>query len=521
MINIVKKYLEKNQYVNLTGDFEELFLSHPNYPSVFAITDSLNMLSVENIAIKIPKEQFVELPDTFLAIFKEDLVLVSKKEGSVIVETDKGKKESVTFNEFLTDWNEVVIAIEPNTEIVAEKESGFAKWVIYSLPVLALAIMALVNYSYNVSSLTLLITSILGLLMSVFIVAEKFGFKNETVSKFCNISSSTSCDLVIKSDKSEWNKWIGFSDFPLLFFGSSVLTLLLEPKSSIVVGGLSLLALPVIVYSIWLQKFQLKKWCVLCLVVSLIISLQGIVFWFSNPFFSGVFPINVFGFILSLILIGSAWFFFKPVLANKIKAEKELTEMKKFKRNFSVFNHLTKEIPSLSNFDKLEGLNFGSRDVAAQLTLIISPSCSHCHKAFEDAFGLVTRFPKKVSLKVLFNINPENNENPYRIVVESLLSISSLLPEKVEEAIVDWHIKKIGLEEWKKKWIVEIIDMKTTQQIYQQYYWCLENDFNYTPVKIVNDRLFPDEYEISDLKYFLNSFSEEKQLVEKSVLAQA
>lgn len=521
MINIVKKYLAKNQYANLTGDFEELFLSHPNYPSLFAITDSLNVLAVENIAIKIPKEQFVELPDSFLAIFKQDLVLVLKKEDSVIVQTDEGKKEKYTFNEFLTHWNEVVIAVEPNTATVTKRESESEKWALYSLPVLALIIMALLFNNYSLNGITLLVTSILGLLVSVFIVAEKFGFKNETVSKFCAISSNTSCDSVIKSDKSELNKWVGFSDLPLLFFGVSVLTLLLEPKSSLLVGGLSLLAFPVIAYSIWLQQFKLKKWCVLCLGISLIIFVQGIVFWFSNPFFSDLLSINYFGFILSLFLFSSAWLFFRPVLEDKIKAENEVNEMKKFKRNYSIFNHLTEKIQSLADFDKLEGLRFGNREAATQLTIIISPSCGHCHTAFEEAFELVTKFPQKVFLNVLFNINPENTANPYRIVVESLLAINNLLPEKVEEAIKDWHIKKMELEDWKKKWIVEFIDMKTTQQIHQQYKWCLENEFNYTPVKIINNKLFPEEYGITDLKYFLNEISEENEIMENPILVEA
>ena len=53
MINIVKKYLSKNNYSHLKNDFEGYFLSHPNYPSLFAITDSLEMLAIENVALKI------------------------------------------------------------------------------------------------------------------------------------------------------------------------------------------------------------------------------------------------------------------------------------------------------------------------------------------------------------------------------------------------------------------------------------------------------------------------------------
>ena len=40
----------------------------------------------------------------------------------------------------------------------------------------------------------------------------------------------------------------------------------------------------------------------------------------------------------------------------------------------------------------------------------------------------------------------------------------------------------------------------------------MKNNFNYTPVKIVNDKLFPTEYELNELKYFLNDFIEEKEV---------
>ncbi|ESU29694.1 hypothetical protein FLJC2902T_01670 [Flavobacterium limnosediminis JC2902] len=522
MINVVKKYLEKSQYANQTADFEDLFLSHPNYPSVFAITDSLNMLSVENIAIKIPKEQFVELPDFFLAIFRRDLVLVSKNENSISIETEAGKKEKLTFDEFLTDWDEIIIAVEPNNAIIAKNETASVKWMLYSLPIIAIIIMSLLYNNYNLNTIVLLLTSLTGLFISVFIVREELGLKNEIVSKFCNANSNTSCSSVINSGKSAITKWMHFSDLPLLFFSISTLSLLLQPKDSgLIVGLLCLLSIPVILYSFWLQKFSLKKWCVLCLAVSFVVILQAFLFGFANETVSDILSVNFYGFLFSFLLCTFVWLFGKPILQGKIKAEKDVLDLKKLKRNYSVFNSLTKEIPVLSGFDQLEGLSFGNKEADAQLTIIISPSCGHCHKAFEEAFEMVSKFPKKMFLNVLFNINPDNEKNPYRIVAESLLAIDKLIPEKTEEAIIDWHIKKMELETWKKKWIVEFIDMKTTHQLYQQYDWCLENGFNYTPVKIINNKQFPNEYEISDLKYFLNDFSEEKRAMENIILIQA
>jgi len=128
MINIVKKYLEKSHYSNLKEEFEELFLSHPNYPSIYAITDSLDTLSIDNVAIKVPKEQFVELPDSFLAIFNRDIVLVSKSKDSVAIETNDGKKKNLSFNEFLTDWDEIIIVVEPNINVTTKSEKIIKKW---------------------------------------------------------------------------------------------------------------------------------------------------------------------------------------------------------------------------------------------------------------------------------------------------------------------------------------------------------------------------------------------------------
>ncbi|MET0759853.1 MAG: vitamin K epoxide reductase family protein [Flavobacterium sp.] len=522
MISLVQKYLEINRFSNQKEPFEELFLSHPNYPSVFAITDSLDMLSIENVAIKVPKEQLIELPDSFLAIFNQNLILVSKTSTSISIETKKGEKQNLSYNEFLTDWNGIIIAIESNENVTVEKLKLNLEWVKYSLPVLALIALSILYSSYSLNDFVLLLTSIMGLLISVFIVQEKLGLKNKTVSKFCNIGPNTSCDSVIKSDKGEIIKWISFSDLPLVFFSVNVLSIVLQPTDSVnVIGFLSLLSLPVIVYSIWVQKFQLKKWCLLCLVISFLIVFQSIVWLFmEQPFLVSVELPDFFWYLFSLIVITSIWLGIKPILENKIKAENTVNELKKFKRNFEVFNFLSNKIAVVKGLKELEGLQFGNRHAEVKLTIIISPSCGHCHAAFQDALELVSKFPEKVSLDVLFNVNPENNDNPYKVVVERLLAINNDSKEKATEAISDWHIKKMGLVEWNKKWAVDTIDMKVNHQIHQQYQWCLENEFNYTPVKIVNKKLFPNEYEISELKYFLNDFSEEKEFLETNVLVQ-
>lgn len=518
MLKLVQKFLQINRYSEIKNEFKDLFLSHPNYPSLFALTDSLDLLSVENAAIRVSKEQIVDLPSNFLAYFKEELILVEKAKNFVRIDTIKKGRLKLSYEKFLLDWNGVIVAIEPNNVIARENLKVEYSWLKYILPLFLLVGLSFFYNTYNVFSLVFLATSILGFMVSVFIVQEKLGFKNSIISKFCNLSSNSSCNSVINSKQGFGNKWINFSDLPLIFFASSLIAILVQPlESSVFIGFLSLLAIPVIVSSIWIQKFEIQKWCVMCLAVSVLIFVQSVI-WFSSDLFTLSFTLNeMFPFLFSVLLLIPIWFVLKAMIKNILSSENSLKEMKKFKRNYSLLNFLSKKVPYTNGFDDLRGLTFGNRSAAVKLSVILSPSCDHCHKTFQEAFDLVLRFPDKIFLNILFNINSENAENPYKAVVERLLMINRATPGKTVEALSDWHIKKIGLKKWLKKWHVDSVSMMVNQEIQRQYEWCSKNNFNYTPIKIVNERVFPGEYELSELKYFLNDFIEEVEVLEKKI----
>lgn len=517
MLKLVQKFLQINRYSEIKNEFKDLFLSHPNYPSLFAITDSLDLLSVENAAVRVSKEQIVDLPQNFLAYFKEELILVEKMKNGVRISTTKKWNQKMTYDKFLLDWNGVIVAIEPNNIVARESLKVELSWLKYMLPLLLVIGLSLFYNDYNLFSTVFLTISTLGLIVSVFIIQEKLGFKNSIISKFCHLSSNSSCNSVINANEGKEKAWFNFADLPLIFFGSSFIAILIQPlMSSIFVGFLSLLAIPVIVSSIWIQKFEIQKWCIMCLTVSALIFVQSII-WFASDLFTLSFSFEtIFPFLFSVVLLSPIWFALKPIIINVLESENSLKELVKFKRNYSLLNFLSKKISFTKGLEDLRGLNFGNRNAVVKLTVIISPSCEHCHKTFQEAFDLVLRFPDKIYLNILFNINPDNTENPYKAVVERLLTINRSTPGKTVEAISDWHIKGMSLKKWLKKWPVDAISMMISQEIQKQYEWCSKNNFNYTPVKIVNDRLFPSEYELSELKYFLNDFVEEVEVFEKT-----
>lgn len=510
MKNVVKKYLHQNQFSHVIEDFEDVFQSHPNYPSLYAITDSLNLLSIENIAVKVPKEQIEELPKQFLAIYESQLVLVNKVDKKISIETDNLKKKQINYSNFLEFWNGIIIAIEPNIKITSISNKKNSVWFSYALPFIALLSVSIYYNQYTFNAFSALLISLIGIIVSVFILQEKFGVENEISSKFCNLSPSASCNSVIQSKNSNINTYFNFTDLPLLYFVISFISILMEPKaSSLIFGLISLASFPIVLYSVWLQKFGIKKWCVLCLAISFLIVLQSVFFVFSNTSFDVLSQINLAVLLFVSIVVTSIWLFIKPILETKYNLENTNTQLHKFKRNYTLFQFFSNEIEEYDDFEKLKGITFGNENAAVQLTLILSPSCGHCHKAFKDGYELYQKFSEKFYLNILFNINPDNKDNPYKSIVENLLALKEQNPKNAQEAIIDWHINRLDMKNWKKKWTVETPHMLVNQHIQNQYYWCLKNEFNYTPVKIINGELFPDAYEINDLKYFMNEFQQE------------
>ncbi len=517
MINVTKKYLELSQFSHLNEDFEDLFQSHPNYPSLFAITDSFDTLSIEHIAVKVPKESLEQLPASFLTLFDKEMVLVTKTKSDILIKTEKGIKKNLSFNEFFKHWDPIILVIEPNLTKNSINKKINLSCSFYILSFIALISLSALYNPYNTLSVVVLQTSILGLIGSIFILQQNLGISNEMVSKICHNNLNISCESVIQSSKNK--KWVNFPDLPFLFFSISTLLILINPQiNSSLVGILSIFSIPIVLYSIFLQKFKLKKWCVLCLFISAILILQTLLFVFTTTSFFIVTNELIMSLILVTVLLITLWLYIKPILEYKINLEKEVLGLKSFKRSFKVFKFLSNEIYEISGFDSLQGIYFGNENAPLHLTIISSPSCGHCHLALEQAMEMVEKFPKKISLNILFNINPENNNNPYHDVVENLLSINFRFPEKIREAISDWHIKRMKLNDWLKKWKSDEIDNEIKNEIFQQYNWCVKNKFNYTPVKIFNGKLFPKEYNIDDLKYFINNFQKQESESTKSNL---
>ena len=511
MEKLLKKFLVLNNYSYLTEEFNNLFLSHPNYPSLFAINDTLDMLKIENMATRISTDQFEDLPVSFLAVINEssmseELVLVDKKDLNATVHYKNQNSIVLSHNEFIDIWGGIVLGVEPNIEENNNTINVRSKYWFYLVP--AVIVFGLIFYnSFNWINLVFFFSSLIGLIFSIFIIQEKFNLTEKSLFKFCDLSNEISCSSVIKSDKPFFFGFLSFADLPVIFFGSSLLSFIVDAnKSAVTIGTLSFIAIPFILYSIWLQKVKLKKWCFLCLIISFVLLFNAIFYYLVLSEVSFYSYVVYFEYVISLIFVMSSWLIIKPVISKNIELDTQNNELKRFKRNYKIFKMLTDSKLALEEkFYDFDKIIIGNPEAKIELNLILSPNCKYCHIAFKESIDLIQDYPDKVFLSILFNIS---EDNPSVTIPSKILQIKKNNPEKVIEALSDWHIDNLPVEHWNKKWDV-VIENDTKAQIQTQYDWFEKNGFNSVPIKLINGSIYPSEYDLQDLKYFIGEMAED------------
>ena len=99
MDELVFRFLIQSHITSFTKeDIYLQLLSHTDYPSLKAITDTLDYSDIESLEANVPKDALPQLPKSFLALVEKQgstaLVLVSQSKKRIHVRTLNNKKET-------------------------------------------------------------------------------------------------------------------------------------------------------------------------------------------------------------------------------------------------------------------------------------------------------------------------------------------------------------------------------------------------------------------------------------------
>lgn len=512
---LVSTYLNLNNYSKLDiSEFKETFFSHPDYPSLYGVTESLELIGVDAVATMVSKDQVHELPDKFIALIEEngfeEMVLIHQIKDEIKTQNTKGKRKNLSLEEFTKNWNGIILLIEENNQPKTNQIRARIGLMPTIISIIALILgTSLLSQPFSVFPFLMQLLSAFGVLVSILIIQEDIGRSNPIIEKVCKSKSDeNSCSSVIKSKTRNFLLDLKFSDLPILFFSSCFLLLTVDYLSFNTVGFISTLGLPVLFYSVFLQKYVIKQWCVLCLITAGIIAVQSIIYLlnFRTPAWN-----TVFIFLSVLISVGLFWNLLKGVLKENVANFEELYKLKRFKRDYGIFNMLFEQ-SEYYNTKGIEGIEVGDQEAFVQLELFLSPSCTFCYKTYQEAYKLLKTFPEKLKLKIYFNLLEEDEEADEDLqiakkIIEYYIEFNSI------EALNNWFLKEITPAVWQNKWgkAEKHID-RIKSIIKKQQEFCAKNNWNYAPTLLVERHLLAAQYTAEDLKYFINEIIYNKEL---------
>lgn len=512
----------KNEGIKIDfNSFLQQAESHPDYPTILAITDTLDFFDIDNGVLAVEIIEIPSLPDCFVALLAEkknlsQLYYIEKKEDNYFYFQNK-IPVAISKQELESRWKNTVLLIEKTErDIITTTNTNKIFLILPCLSVLLL-LSIIVQFQASIQNKIFFIFPVLGFLFSITALKDLLGINSDLVNSFCNITSYSSCTSVVSSKKWKFFEIINFSDLSIVIFSSQIFCLLLflfiaDTISYFTIQKIMLLCtIPVVLASLYYQKVIEKKWCPLCLVIIGIILLEFvyIVFLQQYLFNFSIQSLIFYGFIFVTTTL--VWLVLKKLLT----LQKELKEFQikgnRFMRNYEIFkNTLIASSPIDDNLIRSVVILLGNVDAPLKIVVVTSPFCSFCSEVHTIIEKIINKYSDKVCFEIRFNFNFENSDEKSKKIHQQLISIYFTQgQEAFMNSLHDWFQNK---DENKFKIIEnnQMTELKVNQILAEQFNWNQVNQITYTPAIIINGYFFPKQYDRNDLIHFINDLYEDE-----------
>lgn len=521
--NFLYEYLEKEELYIDRIEFEFQIKSHPDYPSLLSITDTLTFFNIENGALHVDSHDLELLPDNFVTFFNDGtentgLYFMEKKKGSYFYSRNNSPV-GISEKDLKSNWHGIVLLIE-NSKIENPRHTSKFDWQ-WLLPALCATLLVLNFLNSTEDNVTKLffIFPILGILFSIASLKDLFGTDNKLINSFCNLTPSTNCTTIINSKKWKIFELINFSDLSIIFFTSQFfgqITFLLEGNTAhfFVIQKIALFcSIPFLLLSLYYQKFKEQKWCPICLAISVIIIIELVYIAYYKNYFLELNKDAIIQTGLIFATLTFIWLLLKKILTQHKDLKEFHLKGNRFMRNYDVFkNTLTASVSIEKTSLVSEKILLGNFNAPLVITMITSPFCKYCDETFTIINNILQKHPNQVCFDVRFNYNNAFNDPKSKTIHQKLISsYFDKGPDFFLKTLDHWFKNKNekdldGIEISKEE------TLKIDKILNEQFYWNQKNDFTYTPEILVNDYVYPKQYEKNQLIHFINELSEDETL---------
>jgi uncharacterized membrane protein/thiol-disulfide isomerase/thioredoxin len=465
--------------------------SHPDYPSLLAIQDTLEELGINAYACSGTKEELRAEAKPFLAHFSAG--------GGYLVYAANVADAEKKVKDFDKHWSGHVLFMDkPAAYGNTEHDKRFKQerlnryFALFAIMLVLASIIGLAIYQGNTPVLLLAITNTIGLCFAGLIAQKEFGISNSVTEKICSMAKHSRCEAVILSKGAKLFNWLTWGDVGIIYFSTSLLFLLYslltwQPVSLYYLISLAGLIFPF--YSVYYQWRVVKQWCMLCLGVLAVLMMGGIVslfYWDLNTAFSpsatALFPFSGIGMFMLAI-----WQLAKSAIQKLQRTVLYQIQAIRTKRNPQILNALLEnekiQIEDLPEAG--EAVVFGNSNAPYKMVIACNPYCGPCAKAHKAVEELIEKYPHSLQVAIRFAIDSTDESDPKVSMVKDIIKAAKQQPYK---AVRDWY-HLFDREKFLQMHPVNGEDVST--ELEKQVIWTKQAGISATPTFFIGGRKLP------------------------------
>lgn len=494
------------------GFSRTLFETNPRKKSFQGMSDLFKKYGIKTSCYQFSNTLIEELPVPFVAVLAGDFFIIESVKGDSVKVSHNGKNDEIQRRTFYKGWNGQALIIE---DIQKAQEPDYKKHVIDNALTECLVVLSIfsvmflfvrqLSLNFRVKTLMYSFTYICGLYFS-FLSLD--AVKNSAKNKLCSIFTKSDCEKVHNSRAAYIFGKYSLGEIGVSYFASNIFILLFLPDCFYILNIINVIALIFSIWSIIYQRLIVKAWCSVCLMVQFAVIIQAV-------FLLAFHDVNVGNLHLETILMTLAVYillFYVVVSVYRIyltslNNEDLIYSVASVKGNVEIFYSLLKQ-GEYFNTDNSSEIMFGNRDSKDELTVVLNPFCGPC-KLFHEKLNalLTTGFLSHCKLRIVLTaFTPEK----YKVVTALIAYYLHNTEENSLMLINNWYkslddgygseysdtINRIYSLNCKEEGVVKELDMQNK--------WLEKNMITATPTVLFNGFIFPDLYEITDLKYLFD-----------------
>lgn len=493
--------------------------SHPDHPSLLAISDTLQQYSIDTLAVKIDYDKLKEMPMPSLVqlMYKGQslfYVLQNVFDDKVVYYNDNGKRIEALKVDFLKEWTGVCLLAE-TTENSKEKniEKKYAEKRIKSIitGTIGVCLFSWAFFSFLNSDVTLHLSStlfaiaytalkVIGLVVGVFLLWYDVDQFNPALQNFCSGGNNKiNCNAVLGSKNATiFNGHLTISLLSFSYFFGTFFFLLIQGFSLsgfFLVGALSIASFPIVLISLYYQAIVIKQWCRFCILIQIVLFSEIGITYFSN-FYEGQLLLETIP-LLTLLLFAPtvSWKFLKPLIDQEKETNLYKRGLKKLKNNPDVLKGLLLKSRKIATTTEGLGISIKNVSAAHHVIKVCNPYCGPCAKAHPVLEELVKA--GKINLQMLFTSNVKPVAHFLAIDHEGDTS-------KTQRALDEWYLAdQKDYEVFAHKYPMNGELALQNEKIAAMNKWCEAENITHTPTLFINGHELPKQYSIDDLSEVL------------------